>query len=127
MHKRKSAFGDESEFVSKLVDSLYDGQDFESIAKFYEKLKSLSRTEAIAAIRKYVDQSKLLWAVGKGEQLRTDDTCNYFSKSTRQQVGEIATEAKTQRSFGGINPAVEITFATLEALKKRIKDSATSG
>ena len=67
MHKRKSAFGDESEFVSKLVDSLYDGQDFESIAKFYEKLKSLSRTEAIAAIRKYVDQSKLLWAVGKGE------------------------------------------------------------
>jgi zinc protease len=67
IQKRKSTFGDESEFVSTLVGSLYNGQDFEAIANFDVKLKSVNHSEATAAIRKYIDQSKLLWAVGKGE------------------------------------------------------------
>jgi zinc protease len=66
MQKRKSTLGDESEFVSTLVDSLYNGHDFEAIAQFDEKIKGVSHLQATAAIRKYVDQSKLLWSVGKG-------------------------------------------------------------
>jgi zinc protease len=67
MQKRKSTLGDESEFVSTLVDSLYDGRDFEAIANFDEKIKGINHAQAIAAIRKYVDLTKLLWAIGKGE------------------------------------------------------------
>jgi zinc protease len=67
IQKRKSTFGDESEFVSTLIDSLYDGQDFEAIANFDEKIKGVNHTQTTAAIRKYVDQAKLLWSVGKGE------------------------------------------------------------
>lgn len=67
IQKRKSTFGDESEFVSTLVDSLYDGQDFGAISMFDEKIKGITQAQATAAIRKYVDQSKLIWAVGKGE------------------------------------------------------------
>jgi len=67
MQKRKSTFGDESEFVSTLVDSLDNGHDFEAIANFDEKIKGVNHSQATAAIRKYVDQSKLLWSVGKGE------------------------------------------------------------
>jgi len=67
MQKRKSTLGDESEFVSTLVDSLYDGRDFEAIANFDEKIKGINHAQATAAIRKYVDLTKLLWAIGKGE------------------------------------------------------------
>ena len=67
MQKRKSTFGDESEFVSTLVDSLDNGYDFEAIANFDEKIKGINHTQTTAAIRKYVDQTKLLWSVGKGE------------------------------------------------------------
>jgi zinc protease len=66
MQKRKSTVGDESEFVSTLVDSLYDGRDFEAIAQFDEKIKAVNHTQATAALRKFVDQTKLLWSVGKG-------------------------------------------------------------
>jgi zinc protease len=67
MQKRKSTLGDESEFVSTLVDSLYNGHDFEAIANFDKKIKGVDHSQATAAIRKYVDQTKLLWSVGKGD------------------------------------------------------------
>jgi zinc protease len=67
MQKRKVSLGDESQFASILVNALYDGRDFEAIANLDEKINGVDRTQANAAIRKYVDPSKLLWAVGKGE------------------------------------------------------------
>jgi zinc protease len=67
MQKRKSTLGDESEFVTTLVDSLFDGRDFEAIAAFDEKIKSVNHSQATAAIRKYVIQNNLIWAVGQGE------------------------------------------------------------
>jgi zinc protease len=67
MQKRKVSLGDESQFASILVNSLYDGRDFEAIANLDKKINGVDRTQANAAIRKYVDPSKLLWAVGKGE------------------------------------------------------------
>jgi hypothetical protein len=46
---------------------LDNGHDFEAIANFDEKIKGANHTQTTAAIRKYVDQAKLLWSVGKGE------------------------------------------------------------
>lgn len=67
MQKRKVSLGDESQFASILVNSLYDGRDFEAIANLDKKIGGVNATQATAAIRKYVDPSKLLWAVGKGQ------------------------------------------------------------
>ena len=50
-----------------LRDSLDNGHDFEAIANFDEKIKGVNYTQTTAAIRKYVDLTKLLWAIGKGE------------------------------------------------------------
>jgi zinc protease len=67
IQKRKVTLGDESQFASILVNSLYDGRDFESIANLDNKIKAVTPHQATAAIRKYVDLSKLLWSVGKGQ------------------------------------------------------------
>lgn len=67
MQKRKVTLGNESEFASILVNSLYDGRDFEAIANLDNKIKAVTPHQANAAIRKYIDPSKLLWAVGKGQ------------------------------------------------------------
>ena len=66
MQKRKATLGDESAFASILVNSLYDGQDFEAIDALDQKIKAVDDRQASATLKKYVTPSNILWAVGKG-------------------------------------------------------------
>lgn len=66
LQKRKATLGDERGFASILVNSLYDGQDFEAIDALDQKIKTVDDRQATSILKKYVSQSKILWAVGKG-------------------------------------------------------------
>jgi zinc protease len=66
LQKRKATLGDERGFASILVNSLYDGQDFEAIEALDQKIKAVDNRQATDVLKKYVSQSKILWAVGKG-------------------------------------------------------------
>ncbi len=66
LQKRKATLGDERGFASTLVNSLYDGQDFEAIEALDQKLKAVNDRQATSVLKKYVAQSQILWAVGKG-------------------------------------------------------------
>ena len=66
LQKRKASLGDERGFASILVNSLYDGQDFEAIEALDQKIKAVDHRLATDVLKKYMHQSKILWAVGKG-------------------------------------------------------------
>lgn len=66
LQKRKATLGDERGFASILVNSLYDGQDFEAIEALDQKIKAVDDRQANSVLKKYVSQSNILWAVGKG-------------------------------------------------------------
>jgi zinc protease len=66
LQKRKASLGDERGFASILVNGLYDGQDFEAIEALDQKIKAVDQRQATDVLKKYVVQSKILWAVGRG-------------------------------------------------------------
>jgi hypothetical protein len=66
IQKRKTTLGDESGFAPILVNALYDGQDFEAMEALDQKVKAVDVRQATSVLKKYVTQSNILWAVGKG-------------------------------------------------------------
>jgi zinc protease len=64
--KRKTFLGVERNFASTLSDALYDGFDFEEMAKFDDKISSVDPEQASSVIRQYLKPSSILWATGTG-------------------------------------------------------------
>jgi zinc protease len=64
--KRKTFLGVERNFASTLSDALYDGFDFEEMAKFDDKISSVDPAQASFVIRQYLKPSSILWATGTG-------------------------------------------------------------
>jgi zinc protease len=68
--KRKTFVGVERNFASTLSDALYDGFDFEEMAKFDDKISSVDPEQASSVIRQYLKPSSILWAAGSGVSSR---------------------------------------------------------
>jgi zinc protease len=66
IQKRKASLGDERGFASILVNALYDGHDFEAMEALDQKIKAVDHKLATAVLKKYVTESNIVWAVGKG-------------------------------------------------------------
>jgi predicted Zn-dependent peptidase len=62
--KRKTFLGVERGFASTLTDSLYDGYDFEEMAKFDDKIASVDHAQASLVVRQYLKPTSILWATG---------------------------------------------------------------
>jgi hypothetical protein len=45
---------------------LYDGHDFEAMEALDQKIKAVDHKLATAVLKKYVNESNIVWAVGKG-------------------------------------------------------------
>ena len=64
--KRKTFLGVERDFASTLSDALYDGYDFEAMAKFDAQIALVDAEQASSVIRQYLKPAPILWATGTG-------------------------------------------------------------
>jgi zinc protease len=64
--KRKTFLGVERDFASTLSDALYDGYDFEEMAKFDAQIALVDAEQASSVIRQYLKPAPILWATGTG-------------------------------------------------------------
>jgi zinc protease len=64
---RKSFLGDETLYALSMTSNMQSGKDFRDTIELDQKIANTSSAEATRILRKYVDQSSIVWAIGKGE------------------------------------------------------------
>lgn len=64
---RKSFFGDETLYALGMTTHMQSGHDYRYILKLDEQVDRTSNIEATRVLRKYIKESLIVWAIGKGE------------------------------------------------------------
>ena len=65
--RRKAYLGKESNFASNLAEALLDGYDFMARVQFDKAIEQVTAQQATEVLRKYLVNSPMVWAVGKGK------------------------------------------------------------
>jgi zinc protease len=63
---RKQSLGDENRYPARLAGGLLEGLDYAWQAQYDEAIARVTAAQATAALRKYLGQAPIVWAVGKG-------------------------------------------------------------
>ena len=65
--RRKAYLGKESNFASTMSDALSDGYDFMARVQFDQAIAQVTANQATEALRKYLNNTPMVWAVGQGK------------------------------------------------------------
>lgn len=66
LQERKVALRSEKAFATTLAQGLYNGRDYAWMARYDEKIARLTAAEVTQALRKYLAEAPIVWAVGRG-------------------------------------------------------------
>lgn len=66
LQERKTSLRSEKSFAGGLAQGLYAGRDYAWLAQYDDKISRLSASEVTAALRKYLANAPIVWAVGRG-------------------------------------------------------------
>lgn len=64
--ERKNMLRAEKSFAGTLAQGLYTGHDYAWVAQYDAKIARLSTAEVNAALRKYLQDAPIVWAIGRG-------------------------------------------------------------
>jgi zinc protease len=67
LQERKTSLRDERSYASSLAQGLYSGRDYSWLARYDERIGRLSASEVTQALRKYLSDAPLVWAIGRGD------------------------------------------------------------
>jgi len=65
--ERKTSLREERSYASSLAQGLYSGQDYAWLAQYDEKIARLDAQQVTQALRKYLADAPMVWAVGRGD------------------------------------------------------------
>ena len=65
--ERRSLLASEASYVGALSSGLHDGQDYAWMARYDERIAQVSASDATRALRRYLGQAPVVWAVGRGD------------------------------------------------------------
>lgn len=68
LQERKNALRAEKTFASYLAQGLYTGHDYAWLAQYDAAISRLNSREVTLALRKYLADASIVWAVGQGKQ-----------------------------------------------------------
>jgi zinc protease len=66
LQERKTSLRDERSYAASLAQGMYSGRDYAWLAQYDEKIARLSVAEVSAALRKYLADAPVVWAIGRG-------------------------------------------------------------
>ena len=66
LQERKIALRSERSYVGSLEQGLYTGQDYAWLARYSEKITHLTTQDVTLALRKYLADAPIVWAIGRG-------------------------------------------------------------
>lgn len=66
LQERKTSLRDERGYAGSLAQGLYSGRDYAWLARYDEKIAQLDAAQVTRALRKYVADAPLVWAIGRG-------------------------------------------------------------
>ena len=66
LQERKTSLRDERSYAASLAQGMYSGRDYAWLAQYDEKIAQLDAAQVTRALRKYVADAPLVWAIGRG-------------------------------------------------------------
>lgn len=72
--ERKTALRAEKSFVGYLSQGLYNGRDFAWLARYDEAIAKLDAKAVTQALRKYLGEAPVVWAIGRGDKAGSSKT-----------------------------------------------------
>ncbi|MBS1230452.1 MAG: pqqL [Proteobacteria bacterium] len=67
LQERKTSLRDERSYAASLALGLYSGRDYAWLAQYDDKIAQLDAPQVTRALRKYLADAPLVWAIGRGD------------------------------------------------------------
>ena len=67
LQDRKTSLRDERSYAASLAQGMYSGRDYAWLAQYDEKIAQLDAPQVTRALRKYLADAPVVWAIGRGE------------------------------------------------------------
>lgn len=67
LQERKTSLRDERGYAASLAQGLYSGRDYAWLARYDEAIARLDAAQVTRALRKYLADAPLVWAIGRGD------------------------------------------------------------